>query len=340
MADTHRSRTPMRRRTMLQAGLGLTAAATLPGVFATPAQAAYPALGTYPAGSEGKTVFVGLTTPLTGTYAAQGIDERKGFEMAIAHLNTGDPLFRMYAPLTKKGLLGKQVEYGVADSEAKPNTAVQAQSRFISEKKAVMIGGSVSSAVAVALNKLAQREHVLYLPMITGSNDTSGKDCVRYSFRACHYGYTAANALSPELIAAYGKNRKVAYLTPDYTYGHSVQESMAEFLKPAGWTTVTNQVAPLGAPDYSSYLINIANSGAEVLININFGNDAVGSIKQAKQFGILDKMKLVMPYLSPFLSQETGADLMADVLGTTEFWWTLGKTNKIAAAFVEAFDKK
>ena len=61
-----------------------------------------------------------------------------------------------------------------------------------------------------------------------------------------------------------GKNKKAAYLTPDYTYGHTVQKSMEDYLsKNGGWTTVTNQVAPLGAPDYSSYLLNVANSGAD-----------------------------------------------------------------------------
>ena len=142
------------------------------------------------------------------------------------------------------------------------------------------------------------------------------------------------------LIKAFGKGKKVAYLTPDYTYGHSVTGSVQEFLKPAGWTTITDQVCPLGAPDYSSFLLNIANSGAEVLINVNFGNDAVGSIKQAKQFGILDKMALVMPYMSPFLSKEVGADLMQGVYGTTEFWWTLGETNPIAKMFVDTFNAK
>jgi ABC-type branched-subunit amino acid transport system substrate-binding protein len=324
------------RRGLLGLAGGLGAAALLPAF----ARAANPPIGTWPAGTEGSSVFVGLCTPLTGTYAAAGTDERKGFELAVEHLNAGNELIRKISTLTTKGVLGKTVTFDVADSEAKPNTAVQAQTRFISEKKAIMIAGSVSSAVAVALNKLAQREHVLYLPLVTGSNDTTGKDCVRYSFRASHYAYTAAAAIAPELIAALGKNKKVAYLTPDYTYGHSVTGSMQEFLKPAGWTTVTDQVCPLGAPDYSSFLLNIANSGADVLINVNFGNDAVGSIKQAKQFGILDKMKLVMPYLSPFLSKEVGADLMQGVYGTTEFWWTLGDTNPIAKGFVDTFNAK
>ncbi len=330
---------PMHRRNLLRGGLGLAGALTT-GALLPGAASAAEALGTYPAGTEGPSVFVGLCTPLTGTYAAAGTDERKGFELAVAHLNEGHELIRKISTLTTKGVLGKKVEFDVADSEAKPNTAVQAQSRFISEKKAIMIAGSVSSAVAVAINKLAQREHVIYLPLVTGSNDTSGKDCTRYSFRAAHYAYTAANAIAPELIKALGKNKKVAYLTPDYTYGHSVTGSMQEFLKPAGWTTITDQVCPLGAPDYSSYLLNIANSGAEVLINVNFGNDAVGSIKQAKQFGILDKMTLVMPYLSPFLSKEVGPELMQGVYCTTEFWWTLGEKNPIAKMFVDTFNAK
>jgi predicted amidohydrolase len=52
-----------------------------------------------------------------------------------------------------------------------------------------------SSAVAVALNKLAQREKVLYLPGISGSNDTTGKDCVRYSLPAVLLCQTAARRL-------------------------------------------------------------------------------------------------------------------------------------------------
>jgi branched-chain amino acid transport system substrate-binding protein len=326
----------IRRRSLLGAAGALATGAAIPRAMA----ADQPPIGTWPAGASGSSVFVGLCTPLTGTYAAAGADERKGFELAIAHLNEGNELFRKTSPLTTKGVLGKTVAFDVADSEAKPNTAVQAQSRFISEKKAIMIAGSVSSAVAVAINKLAQREHVIYLPMITGSNDTSGKDCTRYSFRASHYAYTAANAISPELIKALGKGKKVAYLTPDYTYGHSVTGSMQEFLKPAGWTTVTDQVCPLGAPDYSSFLLNISNSGADVLINVNFGNDAVTSVKQAKQFGILDKMTLVMPYLSPFLSKEAGPELMQGVYGTTEFWWTLGDKYPAAKQFVDAFSAK
>jgi branched-chain amino acid transport system substrate-binding protein len=336
--DSHNTARPT-RRTLLKAGGGLLAGTAL----LRPARAAesYPALGTYPAGSSGDSVFIGITVPRTGTYAVQGEDELKGFQLAVEHINSGDPLLKMISPKTTKGVLGKEVKYGVADSEAKPNTAVQEQSRFISEDKAILMTGSTSSAVAVALNKLAQREKVLYVVAISGSNDTTGKDCVRYSFRQCFYGQTAAAAIGPVILKTYGKNKKAAYLTPDYTYGHTVQHSMEDYLnKNGGWTTVTNQVAPLGAPDYSSYLLNIANSGADYLLNINWGHDAVLSIQQAQQFGIFNKMKLVVPYQTPFLAREVGANVMQGVLAATDFWWTLEDKYPVAKMFVAAFDKK
>ena len=325
------------RRTILKAAGTLVAAAALPRVPAV--AATHPALGTYPAGSSGSSVYIGISVPRTGTYAVQGEDELKGYQLAIEHINSGHELIKKISPKTTKGVLGKELKYGVADSAAKPNDAVQAQQRFISENKAVMITGGTSSAVAVALNKLADREKVLFVCGISGSNDTTGKDCVRYGFRQNFYGQTAAAAIAPVLIKQFGKNKKVAYMTPDYTYGHTVTKSMQDNTKDAGWTTVTNQVSPLGAPDFSSYLLNIVNSGADLLINVNWGHDAVLSIQQAKQFGVLDKMKLVVPYQVPFIARETGG-LMQGVFAATDYWWTIEDKYPLAKMFNAEFEKK
>ena len=103
---------------------------------------------------------------------------------------------------------------------------------------------------------------------------------------------------------------------------------------------MTNQLSPLGAPDYSAYLLNIANSGADILVNVNCGNDAVNSIKQAKQFGLLDKMKLVVPYMSPFLAQQVGQDLMAGRLCRPRFLVDIEDKYPLAKQFVDKFEKK
>jgi ABC-type branched-subunit amino acid transport system substrate-binding protein len=329
------------RRDFIRTGLGVAGGLAVPAGFASRAFAAdEPPIGTWPAGSQGSSVTIGITVPRTGTYAQQGEDELKGMQLAIEHINSGHPLIKQISPKTTKGVLGKEVKFVVADSEAKPNTAVQAQQRFITENKVVLMTGSTSSAVAVALNKLAEREKVLYVAAISGSNDTTGKDCVRYGFRQCIYGQTAAAAIGPILVKTFGKNKKAAYLTPDYTYGHTVTKSMQDYLATAGWTTATNQVAPLGAPDYSSYLLNVANSGADILLNVNWGHDAVLSTQQAKQFGVLDRMKLAIPYQTPFLAKEVGPDITGGVYAATDFWWTMEDKYPLAKMFVDEFTKK
>jgi ABC-type branched-subunit amino acid transport system substrate-binding protein len=329
------------RRQTLMVGAGMAGVAMMPGFSPLALADDQPPIGTWPAGSQGDTVTIGAAVPRTGAYAVQGEDELKGMQLAVEHINAGHPLMKEIAPKVDKGVLGKQVKLVAADSAAKPNQAVQAQQTFINDDKIIAMTGSTSSAVAVALNKFAQREKILYLVAISGSNDTTGKDCARYSFRQCFYGQTAANAIGPVLVKNFGKNRKAAFMTPDYTYGHTVTKSVNDFLSGnAGWTMVTNQVSPLGTQDFSQYLTNMANSGAEFIINVNWGRDAVLSIQQAKQFGLTPNMKMVVPYQIPFLAKEVGPELTEGVFAATDFWWTLEDKYPLAKTFVEAFNEK
>src|SRR5665213_4397967 len=191
------------RRNVLTVGAGLAGGAMLNGGFVMPVFAVgmdHPAIGTYPAGSAGDSVFIGISVPRTGAYAVQGEDELKGMQLAVEHINSGHPLMLKIAPKVKKGVLGKEVKLVVGDSGAKPNQAVQEMQTFINDNKIILMTGSTSSAVAVALNKFADREKILYIAAISGSNDTTGKDCVRYGFRQNFYGETAANAIGPVLV--------------------------------------------------------------------------------------------------------------------------------------------
>jgi ABC-type branched-subunit amino acid transport system substrate-binding protein len=330
------------RRSLLLGGASLFGGAALAGGLSFPAFGDdMPAMGTWPAGSQSDTVNIGATVPRTGAYAVQGEDELKGAQLAIEHINAGHDLIKKIAPKITGGVLGKKVNLLVADSAAKPNQAVQEQQTFINENKIIAMFGATSSAVAVALNKFAQREKILYLVAISGSNDTTGKDCARYSFRQCLYGETAANAIGPVLVKAYGKGKKAAFMTPDYTYGHTVTKSVNDYLTKNGeWTQVTDQVSPLGTQDFSQYLTNIANSGADVIVNVNWGRDAVLSVQQAKQFGLTPKMKMVIPYQIPFLAKEVTPQLTEGVFAATDFWWTLQDKYPLAKMFVEAFNKK
>ncbi len=322
------------RRQLLLGGAGAAAGLMIPGSSAL-AQSS-PSIGTFPDGVSADSVFVGLTIPLTGVFSGDGGDLKLGYELALAQINAGGDVAQKWG-LKGKGILGRQIRYKVSDTEGKPNLDVQSATQFIQRDKAIMVSGSVSSASAIALEELGSREKVLYMVGIAGSNDVTGKNCQRYGFRSQQNAYMAAKALAPVVAKALGKNIKTAYLVPDYTYGHTVYDSFAKFSKEQGWQQVGKEVVPLGTTDYSSALLNIANSGADVFVNIAFGADAVASTKQAEQFGVLKRMKLVVPNLSSFQDKELGAEIMQGVFGSCDFWWGMQDRNALAKTFVETF---
>jgi ABC-type branched-subunit amino acid transport system substrate-binding protein len=336
-AMSKESRKGLNRRSLLKQAAAIGA---FPLVNISRSFAAEETIGNFPAGVQGDSVFVGLTCPLTGAYSAEGGDLQKGYELAIGHLNSGGGLVPKISTLSGKGVLGKKIEYKVADTQTQPGPAVQAASNFITNNKAIMISGCSSSATAIALEKVAQRYRVLNMVGASGANETTGKDCQRYAFRSQPSAYMAAKALAPVLAKELGTKRKAIYLVPDYAYGHSVFDSTSKFTEALGWTTVGQQLCPVGTADYSSHLLNIANSGADVFVNVAFGNDSVASTKQAKQFGVLDKMKMIVPNLSSFQGKEVGSEIMQGVYGTLDFWWTLAETNPIAKIFVDTFEAK
>lgn len=333
--------TQISRRSLVRVGVGAAA------VIATPLSAPsvwaknYPSLGTYPAGVEGKSVFVGGLVPLTGPYASSGQDMKKGIALAVEHINNGSRVTEAVPSLKKGGgLLGKKLEYGISDTQTEPNPAVQAAIRFIDDKKAIVLVGGVSSSSDVALEKVAQRKKVIYLVGISASDTTTGIDCQRFGFRLQPPAYMMAKALAPVLAKQVGKNRKAAYLVPDYVAGHSEYRELTKFSAAEGWKTITQQVVPLGSTDFSSYLLNVANSGADVFLNLTFGADQITSTKQAMQFGILKKMKYVIPIFDPFAGEALGPEVLAGVYGYQPWWWSEEDIFPLAKYFVEDFQKK
>src|ERR1051325_1884574 len=94
------------RRAFVSAGIGAAGALALPGFSRLALAAEHPPLGTWPAGTQGKEIFIGVAVPRTGTYAEQGEDELKGWQLAVEHLNGGSDLIRRISPKTKKGEIG------------------------------------------------------------------------------------------------------------------------------------------------------------------------------------------------------------------------------------------
>jgi branched-chain amino acid transport system substrate-binding protein len=215
----------------------------------------------------------GLDDPLTGTYAELGKNEQIGCQLAIDQINA------------KGGILGRQAQLLVEDStSADTGVAVQKGRKLIERDKVDFLLGNVNSAMAIALGDLSSQLKTLHIVTGGHTDSVTGTDCHWNVFRVCNTTRMETNAVSKTLFSKYGK--KWYFLTPDYAFGHTLQQGFEASLKKFGGTEVGASLTPLGTTDYSSYLIKAQAANPDVIIFLQAGNDAVNALKQAVEFGL------------------------------------------------------
>ncbi|MGH9807764.1 MAG: ABC transporter substrate-binding protein, partial [Terriglobia bacterium] len=199
------------RRRIVQAGAALGASA----IFSPPILAF----------AQGETsIKVGMHDPLTGTYAAEGESEVRGAHMALAEINA------------KGGMLGRKVDLVVEDDAANAGMAAQKALKLIEQDKVSLLMGAVSSATALSVNQVAHDKGMVY--MVTGghTDPVTGTQCHWTTFRICTTTYMLAAGLAGTLFKKFGG--KWYFITPDYAFGHTLQESYAKLLTQMGGTVL------------------------------------------------------------------------------------------------------
>ena len=303
------------RRHLVQAGAALGASTLFSPPVLTFAQGETP-------------IRVGMHDPLTGTYAAEGDSEVKGARMALAEINA------------RGGMLGRKVELIIEDDNANAGLAAQKAHKLIEQDKCSFLMGAVSSATALSVNQVAHDKKTLY--MVTGghTDPVTGSQCHRTTFRVCTTTYMLAAGLAGTLYKKFGG--KWYFITPDYAFGHTLQESYAKLLTRMGGTVLGNSLSPLGTTDFTSYLIKAQQSKPDVLINLCDGQDLVNSMKQAAQFGLMKQF----PIGGGLSELEVLAALPREAkIGwwTLEWWWDQPNTPHVkewVASYQKTYNDK
>jgi branched-chain amino acid transport system substrate-binding protein len=108
-----------------------------------------------------------------------------------------------------------------------------------------------------------------------------------------HYAYdTVALARGTGATMVKQGGKSWFFLTADYAFGQSLEKDTSEVVKANGGNVVGNVKHPLGASDFSSFLLQAQSSKAQVLGLANAGGDFINATKAANEFGITKKMKL------------------------------------------------
>ncbi len=222
-------------------------------------------------------VKIGMVDPLTGSLSALAQSEVEGARYTVAAVNKNG------------GILGRQVELLVEDSANDTGTGVQKTRKLIDRDKVDVILGDVNSGIAYAISQVTSEKKVFHIVPGGHTDPITGKDCKWNVFRICNTTSMDAAAITGELVKRFGK--KWFFITPDYAYGHTLQESFVKHLKAAGGQ-YEGDMLPISTTEFSGTLIKAKAYKPDVLLNNMGGLAQINCMKQFVQFGMNKDMAL------------------------------------------------
>jgi branched-chain amino acid transport system substrate-binding protein len=282
------------RRAILQGGLAVGAAATLPRRVR----------------AADKPIRIGVLTDMIGAYAANtGPGSVLGAQMAVEDFMQSHP--------------GIKAEVVQADLQLKPDVALAIAADWYDNKGVDVVTDVPLSSAAFAIGDLAKQKDKVAIFTGGASADITGAKC---GPNHLHWVYDTWSMPHGVVDAAVKEGANTwFFITADYAFGHSLQKDAASFVTGAGGTVLGQALAPFpGTTDFSSFLVQAQSSGAKVVGLANGGADTVNCIKQAAEFGIMKGGQKVAGLI--FLIHDVhgvGLSSAQGVLLTEPFYWNL-----------------
>jgi len=216
------------------------------------------------------TIKIGVAVPLTGDIASYGIPSERATELVVKDINK------------KGGILGKKVEVLAEDEMCKPELAVNAATKLVSEGVNVVVGHVCSGATKSALGIYKEAKVILMSPAATNTELTmSGK----YPNFYRTIGYDKNQARLAVDFALKNLNLKTIAVVHDKAdYGKGFAEYAKNYIDNSKQAQVVLfEGITAGAVDYSAVIQKIKQSGAEAVIYGGYHPDAASLVSQMRK---------------------------------------------------------
>jgi branched-chain amino acid transport system substrate-binding protein len=277
---------------------------------------------TWAASAAGDQVVIGDIDDLSGVYAdAQGQGGIEAINMAIADFGGT--------------VLGKKIVLLTVDHQNKPDIGASKFREWADQNGLNMLIGGSNTGVNIAMSKVAAAKKVPLIVIGAGGASLTGADCTPYSVHYVYDTTSLANGTASVIVKNGGKSW--FFITADYAFGTQLQDSATRVVTASGGKVLGSVRVPLGATDFSSFLLQAQSSGAQVLGLANAGTDFSNSLKGAAEFGITKTMKpaALLAFISDIhsLTLQTAQGLYL----TTGWYWDL---NEETRAFGKRFFAK
>ncbi len=236
-------------------------------------------------------------------------------------------------------VFGNKIEFLSADHSNKPDLGAQKFREWADRDGVTMVLGGSNTGVNIAMSTIAKEKKVPFISISAAGASLTGKDCTPYTV---HYAYDTtalANGTATTILKEGGKTW--FFLTADYAFGTQLQNAASSVVTAGGGKVVGAVRVPLSTTDFSSYLLQAQNSGAQILGLANAGADTTNSLKAANEFGITKAMKpaALLAFISDIHS--LGLESAQGLYLTTGWYWDLNdKTRAFSKRFFEKMKRE
>ncbi len=234
---------------------------------------------------------IAVAGPMTGQYAAFGLQLRNGAQQAVEDINKAG------------GVLGQQLQLTVGDDACDPRQAVSVANEF-ADQGVKFVAGHYCSGSSIPASKVYGEEGIVEItPASTNPDytDQGGWQTFRLCGRDDQQGKVAG-----DYIAAHFKGEKIAVLNDNTAYGKGLADETQKNLEAEGVRPALVQTYTPGEKDYSAVVSRMKDAGIQVIYLGGYHTEAGLIIRQAKEQGMNATL------------------ISGDALMTKEFWQIAG----------------
>ena len=255
------------------------------------------------------TVTIGVLTDASGPFADQS---GKGSFLA-AQMAAED--FMAEAP-------GIDVKVLLGDHQNKPDIGSGVVRKWVEQDNVDAVVDVPNSAVALAINDYLASHHRTFLASGVATSDLTGKFCKPTTVQWVRDTWAMANA-EVSALAQKG-SKKWFFISYDYALGRALERDATAALAKLGGSVVGSVRHPVNVSDFSSYLLQAQDSNAEVIALADTGNDAITAIKQAAEFGVVQKGRILASLFLELSDVDAiGLEAGQGLIMTQGFYWDL-----------------
>jgi branched-chain amino acid transport system substrate-binding protein len=215
-------------------------------------------------------ILVGVSGPLTGSYAQYGLAWKKGFDIALDEINASG------------GIKGRPLQYLFSDTQNDPRQTIAVAQKYVADKRIVLATGDFSSSSSMAASAIYQRAGLVQL----GFNNSNpafpegGDYC---------WSNSPSDANEAPAQAAYARDlglKKVALFQLNTDWGKTAGDLTAAALIKDGLSIALREAYLPDEKDFRGVITKAKAAGVDGIVFVSYANDAALLVQQIRGQGL------------------------------------------------------